>query len=151
MFALPFLPAEHITPVFAKLRSQARGEKLEALMLYIEETWISNPVWPVSSWSVFGQSVRTNNDVEGWHHRINRKAKKGNLPFYLMVTLLYREAKLLPTQRKLVSEGKLRRRQRKTYKTAQGKVFGLWKRYTDNELSVGQLLKRCGGVYGPLE
>ena len=42
--------AEHITPVFNMLRSHARGQKVEKCIEYIDETWITNPVWSVSSW-----------------------------------------------------------------------------------------------------
>ena len=42
--------------------------------------------------SVFGKSVRTNNDVEGWHNRVNTHAQKSNLQFYLLIELMYKEA-----------------------------------------------------------
>lgn len=38
--------------------------------LYIETQWINGP-FQLAQWSVYGKAVRTNNDVEGWHHRIN--------------------------------------------------------------------------------
>ena len=72
-----------------------------------QEFLCKSTVWQVSSWSVFGHTVRTNNDCEDWHHRINRPAKKGNLQFYLFILLLYREVSVLPTQIKMVSEEKL--------------------------------------------
>ena len=111
--ALPFLPPVHIRPAFAGLRQKSSLEQTTALLKYVEDTWMTSTVWDVSSWSVFGQTVRTNNDCEGWHHRINRRAKKGNLQFYLLIVLLYKEASVLPIQVKMVSEGKLRRYQRK--------------------------------------
>ncbi|KAH3793309.1 hypothetical protein DPMN_154860 [Dreissena polymorpha] len=78
-------------------------------------------VWGPENWSVFGRSVRTNNDCEGWHLKLNQQAKKANLPFYLLLTLLCEEASLLPTQVKMVSEGKLSRRQRRKNTSLQGK------------------------------
>jgi hypothetical protein len=48
------------------------------------------------------QSVRTNNDVEGWHHRINRKAQKPNLQMYILIVLLHKEARLIQTQLMMV-------------------------------------------------
>ncbi|KAH3869882.1 hypothetical protein DPMN_033055 [Dreissena polymorpha] len=63
---------------------------------------MTNPLWPIDSCCVFGRSIRTNNDCEGWHHRLNRRAKKGNLPFCLLLQLLCKEAKLLNTQVRLV-------------------------------------------------
>lgn len=61
------------------------------LVAYIKETWITSRMWPPTSWSVFGQSVRTNNDVEGWHHGFNTKAKQ-QMPFYQLTSQLYEEA-----------------------------------------------------------
>lgn len=54
-------------------------------------------------------AVRTNNDVEGWHHRINRRGQNFCLPFYVLVILLHKETTSIPTQLKIISEGKLRR------------------------------------------
>jgi len=38
---------------------------------HMERQWISSTTWPPTTWSVFRQPVRTNNDVEGWHCRLN--------------------------------------------------------------------------------
>ena len=122
VMALPFLPPVHIRPAFAGLRQKSSLEQTTALLKYVEDTWMTSTVWDVSSWSIFGQTVRTNNDCEGWHHRINRRAKKGNLQFYLLIVLLYKEASVLPIQVKMVSEGKLRRYQRKKNKGYSGAV-----------------------------
>ena len=105
-------------------------------------------MWPVSAWSVFGRSVHTNNDVEVWDHRLNRRAKKGNLVLYLLIKLTYKEAHKVPLQVMLVSEGKLKRHQKKKTVLIQGKLFQLWQEYADKTI-VSRLLKRCGSVYGP--
>ena len=81
--------------------------------------------------------------------KINRRAKKGNLQFYLLITLLYKEASLLPTQVKMVSEGKLRRFQRKKSKAIHGRLFKVWKDYEDGIVTVTTLLRKCGHIYGP--
>ena len=86
------------------------------LMDYINNTWINASTWKPASWTVYRQSVRTNNDVVGWHHRIDRKAQKPNLQMYILIVLLHKEARLLPIQLKMVTEGKLRRYQRKDNK-----------------------------------
>ena len=55
-------------------------------------------------------AVRTNNDIEGWHHALNRRAAgRWHMPFYLLIDLLHREAKLSALQIRLVSEKKLKR------------------------------------------
>ena len=38
--------------------------------------WNLAMVRDISSWCVYRRSVRTNNDVEGWHHRINQRASR---------------------------------------------------------------------------
>ena len=128
---------------------RAVGDQLQTVMTYVNDTWLQSTVWSIASWSVYGRSIRTNNDVEGWHHRLNRKAKKGNLPFYLLIKLLYKETKAVPMHVKLVSEGKLRRYQRKSTLKTQGQLFSLWEQYTNKQISVSRLLKRCANVYGP--
>lgn len=56
--------------------------------------------------------------VEGWHTRMNKQKARGshNLPFYVLLELLRKEADLLPLQRLLVDEGKLQCLQRKSSK-----------------------------------
>ncbi|OWF42706.1 hypothetical protein KP79_PYT24969 [Mizuhopecten yessoensis] len=71
-------------------------------------------VFPISNWCVFNTAVRTNNDVEGWHHRLNTRVNvRGPVPFYLLIQQLFREAEAIPMQLKMVTEGKLKRHQRK--------------------------------------
>ncbi|XP_060591063.1 uncharacterized protein LOC132746031 [Ruditapes philippinarum] len=83
LLCLPFLPAEHIGPVFESMADLA-PDRFDGLLAYIRRTWIDNDMWPVHSWSVFGLSIRTNNDVEGWHRRLNGRAG-GTPPFYLLI------------------------------------------------------------------
>ena len=71
---------------------------------------------------MFGRSVRRNNGVEGWHNILNRRTKKGNLPFYRLLFLLYSDAYEILTQVKLVKERKLRRHQEKYSKRVQGRL-----------------------------
>ncbi len=149
-FEVPFLPAEHIPAAFARLQEKATTDQLRAVMTYVQTTWMTSTVWPVTSWTVFGRSIRTNNDVEGWHHRINRHAQKSNLSYYLLIELLYKEASRIPLQLKLIGEGKLRRQQKKRALRIQCQLYTLWEDYASNRISVSRLLKKCGSVYGPV-
>ncbi|XP_060561171.1 uncharacterized protein LOC132720942 [Ruditapes philippinarum] len=72
-FALPLLPHEDIEKTFDKLQSQNTDETLGQYFEYIKSTWINSDIWSPENWSVFGCSIRTNNDVEGWHARLNRR------------------------------------------------------------------------------
>jgi len=108
LMALPFLPHHEIPAMFARLRIQATTQPLRQIVQYIKDQWIESTIHPIKDWSIYGQPIRTNNDIEGWHYKLNRKAHKGNLQFYLLITLMYSEAKRLPTQMKMISEGKLK-------------------------------------------
>ena len=57
------------------------------------------------SLNVFMQSIRPNNDFEGWHHSLNKRAAgRCGLHFLMFVTLLHIEATLVSLQIRLVSE-----------------------------------------------
>lgn len=147
LLCLPFLPAEHIAPVFDDMEDIA-PDRYTGLMRYIRRTWLTNPLWPVECWSVYGMSVRTNNDVEGWHRRLNVRAG-GTPPFYLLIRLLHAEAQVASRNAELVSEGRLRRYQKRTYATMQGKTMRLWDLYKDGDMSATRLLREMSYLYRP--
>ena len=152
VFALPLLPSANILDAFQKIKDKngANDGRLDMFLQYVETTWIKNDMWPIHAWSVHGRSIRTNNDVEGWHARLNRRAKKGNLPFYLLIQLLFAEAKDITIQCKLVKEGKLRRHQKNSTTLTQGRLMKLWAEYGANERSASSLLKACAKLYAPV-
>ena len=117
---------------------------------YVRATWIDGRTWTPSSWTVFMQSVRTNNDVEGWHHGLHRRASsRCQLPLYLLIDLLHPEARLTSLNIRLVSEKKLRRVQRQKYRQLQAKIFSLWAEFNNGERSSRQLLRACSYLNGP--
>lgn len=65
LMALPFLPARHIPQTFNHLKAKANTPQLQHLVDYMDRQWFRHSVFDVSSWCVFRQTVRTNNDVEG--------------------------------------------------------------------------------------
>ena len=75
--ALPVLPAPHIKPVFDTLVATS-PHVFSPFINYIREQWIEGTIFTVTDLSVFGMETRTNNDVEGYHYRINSKAQRGN-------------------------------------------------------------------------
>ncbi|MPC69391.1 hypothetical protein E2C01_063614 [Portunus trituberculatus] len=97
------------------VRNAQGCQPLLDLLDYIRNTWIYSNIWPPKSWCVYGRSIHTNNDVEGWHHHINLKARKEQLNFYLLIKLLRDEAKYVTLQVRLLSDGKVLRTQRAKY------------------------------------
>ena len=93
VLALQFLLAAHISPSLEKLRGKTRNNSLPTLLDYLLAIWLESSVWDVESWSLYGRSIRTNNDVEGWHRRINSRAGRSNLRFYSLIRLMHEEAR----------------------------------------------------------
>lgn len=151
LMAMPFLPSDCIPRAFNGLKATANSPALQQFVSYIDETWIKSTDWAPAAWSIYMSPIRTNNDVEGWHHAINRRAGgRCGLPFYQLIELLHIESKITQLQVRLVSEGKLRRIQRKKYVKLQGKVFDLWEAYNDGKKATEQLLKACSYLNGPV-
>ncbi|XP_078326514.1 uncharacterized protein LOC144622949 isoform X1 [Crassostrea virginica] len=152
VMALPFLPPEHIEPVFHQLDQRARTNELAAFMGYVWRQWFQSSTFGVRNWSVFMASVRTNNDLEGWHNRINsRMNSRGPVPFYLLLQELYKEATAIPMQARLLTEGKLERLHRKQATRLNGKLFQLWEHYNNGDISTTKLLRKCSELYGPVD
>ncbi|XP_052809495.1 uncharacterized protein LOC128237959 [Mya arenaria] len=105
-------------------------------------------MWRPENWSVFREHIRTNNDVEGWHRRINTKAGRANLGFYVLVPLLRDESETVDLQIRLVSEHLLTRIQRKKFASIHGRLFDAWDRYEEDELTTTQLLRRISNIAG---
>jgi len=84
---------------------------------------------------VFKHSVRSNNDVEGWHRRLNQKASRGQLNMYLLLQLLGNETKLLKVQLTFLKESSHTRRQRESSRRVTSRLFADWVRLAAIEQS----------------
>ena len=103
VLSLPYVRAEHIEELFFEFYRKADGcQSLLNLLDYIRSTWIYSDIWPPRSWCVFARSIRTNNDMEDWHHHINLKTRRGQPNFYLLLKLLHDDAKLVTIQVRLL-------------------------------------------------
>ena len=137
LIALPFIPHQKIPRVFQRLRVEATTEPLKELVECIQANWVYSTTFPPENWSVYGQPVRTNNNVEGWHNVLNCRASgRSDITFYQLIKLLRMEAQLLELQMQLVADQKLSRTQRKKYRSHQKKIFNLWGQYSDGEKSL---------------
>ena len=104
IMAPPFLPEREIRPMFEALHNEASGTLID-FAEYVSSTWINGSTWAPTDWTCYKQAIQTNNDVEGSHNGLNRWASgRAQLPMYLLIQLLYREAKLTAIQIHLVSE-----------------------------------------------
>ena len=74
------------------------------LMEYVKATWLDSTIWSPDRWSVFHCSVRTSNDVEGWHRCSNHHAGCSKLLMYLPLNLLHQESTIVPPSASFVRQ-----------------------------------------------
>ena len=150
LMALPFLPAEYITRTFQELQVQEVGPPLGELMTYLETQWIMNSEFPIESWSVFKRPFRTNDDVEGWHNRLNQNVPSGGLNLYELIKRLHEEATDVDLTCQLVEEMQMiPELQREKYTMLHEKIVTLWEQFEDRDLTIKSLLKSCSHLNGP--
>jgi len=149
VFALPFLPPENIGAAFSSLRTKLKELGFQKIADYIHKTWIVSRRWPPKTWSVFKQSIRTNNHLEGWHFRLNRKAQHADLNLYLLIQLLHHESKMVVVNIRLISDEKIRSTQKKRAKTNAARIQQYWKEFSRGKRTVGELMQACSYVYAP--
>lgn len=145
--ALPHLPSEHIPKAYDQLKLRAPlGEHMKPmreLLAYFEKNWIYNTKTPPSSWSTYKRFIRTNNDVEGWHRKLNSDLDADHPNMYLLLERLVAEAADLPLIIRLVAQEKCMRRTRKDAASKHANLEALWARYEAKEFTVSQYLQAC--------
>jgi len=141
LMALPLLPAAHMSAAFDELSRLAHSRQTKRLCAYVKATWLSSTVWKPTSLSVFDQQVRTNNDCEGWHRRLNGLARRADVPLYSLIVLLHQEASLLPLQIQLASDGKVLRRYSRRYAAINDRLQQLWTSYKSGDLTTSRFLR----------
>ena len=148
IFGLPFLPSNYIGATFQYLYNFAATGELRTLFDYVRDTWVSGDHWEPNDWCVYGRFIRTNNDVEGWHHRLNNNAQQVNLPFYLLVTLLLKESDLVKKKQPFVLAGRYPKHQTRKTIRMNNTVARLWSEFREGRITPLQLLSRSAYACG---
>ena len=146
LMSLNLLPADKIRPAFYNIAEQVQTVEMGKFCDYIETNWITSKIWPPITWSVFCQTTRTNNDVEGWHNRLNH-GMPANVNLERLIEILAKEARYVPLHAKLVSQGQILRQQRKKTKHIQFDLQVHWDAYNNKNISEFILLEKCAEVY----
>ena len=80
LMALPFLTSACIPGAFFELKRLCESHAgLTQFCSYSERQWIVSEFYHPARWSVFTKDMRTNNDLEGWHRRLNNHARRGQI------------------------------------------------------------------------
>ncbi|MEL7309042.1 MAG: hypothetical protein AAGK05_15030, partial [Pseudomonadota bacterium] len=92
LIVLLFLSPHHIRPVFRQLMARADTPTRRDAVAYMNRAWFHSSSWSPMELSVFERDIRTNNGVEGWHHRLNNICGHGRMNMYRLIAVLHREA-----------------------------------------------------------
>ena len=143
ILSLHLLPPEKIPKIFHNLQEQIlhlfetdlKDKKTDKTLLkrflsYVDNNWIVSSVWPPIKWPVFNQPIRTNNDAEGWHNRVNGRMN-AKMNFYVLVPSLHQEAKMIPLNKKLLCQDKIKKRCRKITASVNARLIELWESYPE--------------------
>ncbi|KRX58916.1 hypothetical protein T06_14132 [Trichinella sp. T6] len=85
LLATAFLPVPHVNTGVSLLEAGTMGT-LAALFQYFRQEWMTDERLPL--WNVHNVNIRTNNHLEGWHSRLNRKAAKSHNELYELMDVM---------------------------------------------------------------
>nr|CAH0111148.1 unnamed protein product [Daphnia galeata] len=145
--SLPSSTAHTTTDITASLPSHASTARSITLSFHPAK-WSTTSLQnrPRINWSVFRQDDRTNNDVEGWHNRIN-EGKNGAFNLFHLIDQLHYEATLISLQAKLMERGEKLRRRNKACQQLQDDLVDLWDQYSNDDLPSKLLLEKVATLY----
>ncbi|KRX58679.1 hypothetical protein T09_4300 [Trichinella sp. T9] len=141
LMALAFLPV-HLVPAGFEIINVGTSGQLEALFQYFQQEWL--PATKIKLWNVHGVSVRTNNHLEGWHSRMNKRARKHHLGFYQFLQLILDEQGKTETVVRQIDDGYTHGRgsvrRSAAYGVQQRRVAALTGKLVHNEITVEHFL-----------
>ncbi|KRY45231.1 hypothetical protein T03_8571, partial [Trichinella britovi] len=141
LMALAFLPV-HLAPAGFEIINVGMSGQLEALYQYFQQEWL--PATNIKLWNVHGVSVRTNNHLEGWHSRMNKRARKHYLGFYQFFKLILDEQGKTKTAVRQIDDGYTHGRgsvrRSAAYGVQQQRLAALTFKLVHNEITVEHFL-----------
>ena len=138
---LALVPASKVRSCFDKLNETVdeiqddslRG-KYQDFSNYILTQWIEGIIFTVEDWVVYMLSVRTNNDLEGFHNRLNIRSTSKKLRLDPLVQLMYSEAKHMNTILAEIDAGCFRAKpQNPNSFDRNARLNAVWKNYLDDD------------------
>ncbi|KRX45387.1 hypothetical protein T05_13669 [Trichinella murrelli] len=142
LLATAFLPP-HDVPVAVELLGRDATGSIAALFNYFRVEWM--PPDRLLMCNVYNVNIRTNNDLEGWHFKMNRLAGKRHLSFYELLQLLIDEQGSTETLIQQVTSGRVTASdlqiKNKKYEELQQRITALTAEYNGGTRTLEQFLR----------
>ncbi|KRX36757.1 hypothetical protein T05_2723 [Trichinella murrelli] len=134
--------SRHITYVVELLGRDATGS-IAALFSSFRVEWMPPDRLPM--WNVYNVNIRTNNDLESWHFKMNRLAGKRHFGFYELLQLLIDEQGSTETLNQQVTSGRVTASdlhiKNKKYEELQQRITALTAEYDGGTRTLQQFLR----------
>ena len=101
-------------------------------------------IWKPKDVSAYQRMVRTNNDLEGYHRKLNKRCVSDHPPIYKLLEVLYDEARLVDFTYKAISSAHVAMIRRKKSRETQAKVQNVWDDYAMGVIDAGEFVFRLG-------
>ncbi|CAF1604289.1 unnamed protein product [Adineta ricciae] len=138
LMALALMPKDKVVCSFEEIQYDAYklpDQPMDDLLEYFQDNWMTN----IDSWNVSESDVRTNNNCEGYHNRMNCRLIRNHPNVWFFFNFLQREEKRVTSILAQWSSGASKKKN--TRKTAiEKRINTLYKRYTDDLIGASTLL-----------
>ena len=109
-------------------------------MTYMRATWFNSSVWKPVNLCSYQRLVRINNDVEGYHRRLNMRCITAHPPIYKLLEVIHSEARLVELTAKLVSSNAVGMTRSKKTTEKQARLNTLLDRYGSDHITISEFL-----------
>ncbi|CAF2727901.1 unnamed protein product [Rotaria sp. Silwood2] len=145
LMALALLPLSLVIEAFDNLydsvleSSSTTFKLLEPLFKYFENQWIKTV--EIKRWNAYGIQMRTNNNCEGYHNRLNSRVCKYHPNIWTFIRCIQGEENRFNHLLIQMKGGLAARPQTKTTQAIQKRIDNLYARYENKEVSPDELLE----------
>jgi hypothetical protein len=135
--ALGFAPLLLVRNTFAQMQDNA-PLALQPLFRYFDQQWLQS-VSP-SMWNVHNEDVRTNNDLEGWHHGFNKAIGRHHPNIWFLLESFINERASTEVTLQQIAAGHVVGRQRNRVKHLHSRIKRLRRRYARGTINLMRFL-----------
>lgn len=134
--ALPLLPEEEMEHGWEYVKAESQDLGMQKFINYIERFWLKKQIRKMLS--VYGLRHRTNNAMEGWHSKINKRVTKGSITIPRLLNLL-RQVQNTKIKQQQKNKGSKRT---KIAIDNDDYIMNILLQFINGELSVGNTLEK---------
>lgn len=148
LMALPFLPEGDVEQAYAFIEQTAIDndiDDIDDLFAYYQEQWMTGTI-SIATWNCHGRDIRTNNAVEGFHHRFNRVIGRNHPNTWILIERLQQEEKRTQHIISQMDQGLRLRSGRRRYTQINERIALLEQRRANEELDVYDFLVAVGNL-----